>query len=96
VPGARLAAVFARDAAKGQAFATQWQREGEAGARDDGAGGLLAARRGRRLHRHAALPPRRVRARRAAAGKPVLCEKPLVTTHAEGQALVELARRACS
>ena len=33
VPGARLSMVFARDAAKGQAYASQWQREGEAPAR---------------------------------------------------------------
>lgn len=33
VPGARLSAVFARDASKGQAYANQWQREGEAPAR---------------------------------------------------------------
>ena len=28
MPGARLAAVFARDAAKGQAYAEQWKRDG--------------------------------------------------------------------
>src|SRR5689334_23218253 len=30
VPGARLAAVFARDAAKGRAYAEQWKGDGEA------------------------------------------------------------------
>lgn len=94
VPGARLAAVLARDTAKGEAYARQWQREGEAPARvttllpellaDASINALYIAT----PHSHhgdyirAALQ----------AGKAVLCEKPLVTTRAEGQALVELAR----
>ena len=95
VPGARLAAVFARDAAKGQAYAAQWRREGEAPARVTTALPELLADASidavyiATPHSHhgeyilAALE----------AGKAVLCEKPLVTTRAEGQALVDLARR---
>lgn len=94
VPGARLAAVLARDAAKGQAYATQWQREGQPLARvttalDELLGGdtvdavyIATPHSHHGEYVHAAL----------AAGKPVLCEKPLVTTRAQGQALVDLAR----
>lgn len=94
VPGARLAAVFARDAAKGQAYVDRWQREGLPPARvttvldellhSDAVDAIYIAT----PHSHhgeyvrAALD----------AGKPVLCEKPLVTTRAEGEALVALAR----
>lgn len=94
VPGARLAAVLARDAAKGEAYARQWQREGEAPARvttqlDD----LLADPSVDAVY--IATPHSNhgeyIRAA-LLAGKPVLCEKPLVTTRAEGQALVDLAR----
>lgn len=93
-PGARLAAVFARDAAKGQAYAAQWQREGEPAARvttvldelllsDDVDAVYVATPHSNHAeYVRAAL----------LAGKPVLCEKPLVTTRAEGQALVDLAR----
>ena len=94
VPGARLSAVFARDASKGQAYANQWQREGEAPARvttvlaevlgSDEVDAVYIAT----PHSHHG---EYVRAA-LEAGKPVLCEKPLVTTHAEGQALVTLAR----
>jgi predicted dehydrogenase len=94
VPGARLAAVFARDAAKGQAYADQWQREGLPVARvttvldellrsDDIDAVYIAT-----PHSHHG---EYVRAA-LEAGKPVLCEKPLVTTRAEGEALVALAR----
>ena len=94
VPGAQLAVVFARDAAKGQAYATQWQREGEAAARvttsladlldDPSVDGVYIAtpHSNHGEYVRAALQ----------AGKPVLCEKPLVTTRDEGQALVHLAR----
>lgn len=93
VPGARLAAVFARDAAKGQAYAEQWQRDGQPARvttalpdllADPGVDAVYIAT----PHSHhgeyirAALE----------AGKPVLCEKPLVTSQAEGRALVDLAR----
>ncbi|MFG6457400.1 Gfo/Idh/MocA family protein [Roseateles sp. BYS96W] len=94
VPGARLGAVFARDAAKGQVFAERWQR-------DDGAARVTTALPDL-LHDPAvhavyiATPHSHhgdyVRAA-LLAGKPVLCEKPLVTSLEEGQELVELARR---
>ncbi|HEY1131237.1 MAG TPA: Gfo/Idh/MocA family oxidoreductase [Roseateles sp.] len=94
VPGARLAAVFARDAAKGQAFAAKWQRDGETARATTALPDLLAdpsidAVYIATPHSHhgeyirAALE----------AGKPVLCEKPLVTSRAQGQALVDLARQ---
>jgi len=94
VPGARLAAVFARDAAKGQAYATQWQREGEAAARVTTALADLLADPAIDAVYIATPHSHHGEYVRAAlqAGKPVLCEKPLVTTRAEGQALVELAR----
>lgn len=94
VPGARLAAVFARDAAKGEAYAAQWQREGLPPARvttvldellhsdDVDAVYIATPHSNHGEYVRAALQ----------AGKPVLCEKPLVTTRAEGQALVALAR----
>jgi len=94
VPGARLAAVLARDAARGEAFAARWQRQGEAPARvttvlaelladaDVDAVYIATPHSNHGEYIRAALE----------AGKPVLCEKPLVTTRAEGQALVDLAR----
>ncbi|RZL36080.1 MAG: Gfo/Idh/MocA family oxidoreductase, partial [Rubrivivax sp.] len=94
VPGARLAAVFARDAAKGEAYASQWQREGEAPARvtttlpdllsDPTIDAVYIATPHSNHGEY-------IRAALSAA-KAVLCEKPLVTTQAEGRALVELAR----
>lgn len=93
VPGARLGAVFARDAAKGLAYARQWQRD-DAPARvttelaellaDPAVDAVYIAT----PHSHHG---EYVRAALLAA-KPVLCEKPLVTSLAEGQALVDLAR----
>ncbi|PTT87709.1 hypothetical protein DBR42_11145, partial [Pelomonas sp. HMWF004] len=93
VPGARLAAVFARDAAKGQAYAERWQPPGEPARVTTSVDELLTDPSVDAVyiatpHSHhgeyirAALQ----------AGKPVLCEKPLVTTRAEGEALVALAR----
>jgi predicted dehydrogenase len=94
VPGARLAAVFARDAAKGQAYAEQWQRDGAAARVTTALADLLAD--GGVDAVYIATPHSNhgeyIRAA-LEAGKPVLCEKPLVTTRAEGQALVELARQ---
>ena len=82
VPGARLSWVFAREAAKGQAYAAQWQRDGEAPARvttvldellhSDEVDAVYIAT----PHSHHG---EYVRAA-LLAGKPVLCEKPLVTT----------------
>lgn len=94
VPGARLAAVFARDAAKGQAYADQWRREGEPPARVTTALAELLSASDVDAVYIATPHSNHAEYIRAAlmAGKPVLCEKPLVTTHAEGQRLVELAR----
>ena len=93
VPGARLAVVFARDAAKGQAYATQWQQGGETARVTTALADLLADAEVDAVY--IATPHSHhgeyVRAALLAA-KPVLCEKPLVTSQAEGQALVELAR----
>lgn len=93
VPGARLAAVFARDAAKGQAYATQWAQGGAPARVTTELADLLADPAVDAVY--IATPHSHhgdyVRAA-LLAGKPVLCEKPLVTTQAEGQALVALAR----
>jgi len=93
VPGARLAAVFARDAAKGEAYAAQW-RQGGATARVTTDVADLLADPGVDAVYIATPHSNHGEYVRAAllAGKPVLCEKPLVTTRAEGQALVDLAR----
>lgn len=93
VPGAVLAAVFARDAVKGEAFAAQWQRDYRRARVTTDLADLLAdpgvdAVYIATPHSHHA---EYIRAA-LRAGKPVLCEKPLVTTRAEGQALVDLAR----
>jgi predicted dehydrogenase len=93
VPGARLAAVFARDAAKGQAFAAQWQHDGQPARVTTVLADLLADPA---VHAVYIATPHShhgdyVRAA-LLAGKPVLCEKPLVTSLEEGQALIDLAR----
>lgn len=93
VPGAHLAAVFARDAAKGQDFAEQWRHGGEPARVTTDLAELLADATVDAVyiatpHSHHA---EYVRAA-LLAGKPVLCEKPLVTSLDEGQALVDLAR----
>jgi predicted dehydrogenase len=93
VPGARLAAVFARDAAKGQAYAEQWKRDGEPARVTTALADLLAdpaidAVYIATPHSHHG---EYVRAA-LEAGKPVLCEKPLVTSLEEGQELIALAR----
>ncbi|MBW8847830.1 MAG: Gfo/Idh/MocA family oxidoreductase [Burkholderiales bacterium] len=94
VPGARLATVFARDAAKGEAYARQWQREGEAPARVTTALPDLLSDAAIDAVYIATPHSNHGEYVRAAleAGKAVLCEKPLVTTRAEGQVLVDLAR----
>lgn len=93
VPGARLAAVFARDAAKGQAYANQWQSQGQPARVTTRLTDLLADPAVDAIY--IATPHSHhgeyVRAA-LLAGKPVLCEKPLVTSLEEGQALIELAR----
>ncbi|MCE4540252.1 Gfo/Idh/MocA family oxidoreductase [Pelomonas sp. P7] len=94
VPGARLAAVFARDAAKGQAYAAQWQQAGAPARVTTDLAGLLADPSVDAVY--IATPHSNhgeyIRAA-LLAGKPVLCEKPLVTTQAEARELVDLARR---
>ncbi|PZP33302.1 MAG: gfo/Idh/MocA family oxidoreductase [Roseateles depolymerans] len=92
VPGAVLGAVLARDPAKGQAFAERWQtgtpvhvttRLDELLADPSLDAVYIATPHSEHLHyARAAL----------GAGKPVLCEKPLVTSQAEGHELVALAR----
>ncbi|CAM3766928.1 Gfo/Idh/MocA family protein [Roseateles saccharophilus] len=93
VPGARLAAVFARDVAKGLAYARQWQQAGEPARVTTDLAELLASAEVDAVY--IATPHSNhgeyVRAA-LLAGKPVLCEKPLVTSLEEGQALVDLAR----
>jgi len=97
LPGMHLAVVHGRDAARTQAFATHWTRDGvtpvaattdlaAALARPDVAGVYVATP-------HAFHGP----AIRAAllAGKAVLCEKPMVASRAEALPLVQLARE-CS
>jgi predicted dehydrogenase len=93
VPGALLTAVFARDAAKGEAYAAQW-RQGTTTARVTTDVADLLADPGVDAVYIATPHSNHGEYIRAAllAGKPVLCEKPLVTTRAEGQALVDLAR----
>ncbi|MEE8615006.1 MAG: Gfo/Idh/MocA family oxidoreductase [Roseateles sp.] len=93
VPGARLGAVFARDPAKGRAYAERWRHGGEPARVTTELANVLDAADVDAVyiatpHAHhggyirAALQ----------AGKPVLCEKPLVTSLDEGEALVALAR----
>jgi predicted dehydrogenase len=93
VPGARLAAVFARDAAKGRAYAEQWRAGGEPARVTADLADLLADPSVDAVY--IATPHSHhgeyVRAA-LLAGKPVLCEKPLVTSQEEGQALVDLAK----
>jgi predicted dehydrogenase len=93
VPGARLAAVFARDAAKGRAYAEQWRAGSEPARVTTDLADLLADPSVDAVY--IATPQSHhgeyVRAA-LQAGKPVLCEKPLVTSLEEGQALVDLAK----
>ncbi|RZL32016.1 MAG: Gfo/Idh/MocA family oxidoreductase [Rubrivivax sp.] len=93
VPGARLAAVFARDAAKGQAYAEQWKRDGAPARVTTDLADLLADPSVDAVY--IATPhSNHGQYIRAAllAGKPVLSEKPLVTSLEEGEELIALAR----
>jgi predicted dehydrogenase len=93
-PGLRLAAVQGRDAARAEAFARRWTVDGRPAPR---AGTDLAA-----LLADPAIDavyiatphPQHAGAIEAAlhAGKPVLCEKPLVATAAQAARVVALAR----
>lgn len=93
VPGARLAAVFARDAAKGQAYAEQWKHGGAPARVTTDLADFLADPSVDAVY--IATPHSHhgefIRAA-VNAGKPVLCEKPLVTSLEEGQQLIALAR----
>jgi len=93
VPGARLAAVFARDAAKGLVYAEQWKHGGAPARVTTDLADFLADPAVDAVY--IATPHSRhgefIRAA-LEAGKPVLCEKPLVTSLEEGQPLIALAR----
>jgi predicted dehydrogenase len=93
LPGARLHAVHARDAARGAAFAQQWAREGTAvPVVQTDLQVLLADPAVQAVY---IATPHDSHARYASAclraGKPVLCEKPLSPTLAQTLALIELA-----
>lgn len=94
LPGMRLHSVQGRDAARIQAFAEAWSRPGRPPVRSVATLPALLADPevdGVYVATPHALHGGAVRAA-LLAGKPVLCEKPLVPTLAEGQALVALAR----
>lgn len=93
-PGMHLAAVCGRDLDRSQAFASQWAREGSPAPR------ALASLQA--LLDHAAVDAVYIATPHAQhidallaclqAGRPVLCEKPLVATLAQAQRAVALAR----
>lgn len=93
VPGARIGAVFARDVAKGKAYAEQWKHGGEPARVTSDLADFLADPAVDAVYvatphsHHSAF----IRAA-LEAGKPVLCEKPLVTSLEEAQELINLAR----
>jgi predicted dehydrogenase len=93
VPGARLAAVAGRDAARAEAFAREWSVPGTASAVHDADVAALVARDDVHAvyvctpHPHHAAPVRAA----LEAGKPVLCEKPLTPSAAATRPLVALA-----
>jgi predicted dehydrogenase len=92
--GMRLVAVTGRDRARAEAFAGKWAMAGEPIEATVDIAALLANLRVDALY---IAPPHPFHAdaiRRAlAAGKPVLCEKPLVPDLPSGLAVVEMARR---
>lgn len=95
VPGARLHAVWGRDATRARAFATQWQAPGMPAVRvPESVAALLADPAVDAVY--IATPHAQhgefVRAA-LLADKPVLCEKPLVPNLAQGQALTALSRQ---
>jgi predicted dehydrogenase len=93
-PGMHLHAVVGRDATRAAAFAQAWRRDGRPPVRaSDKLAGLLADPLVQAVYiatphaSHADLV-----AACLAAGKPVLCEKPLVATAAQARRVVALAR----
>jgi predicted dehydrogenase len=94
IAGARLAAVAGRDASRAQAFAAEWQ---DARAPAFVATDLAAVVARRDVHAVYIATPHAFHAdavRTAlAAGKPVLCEKPMTPNAASTRALIELAQR---
>jgi predicted dehydrogenase len=92
--GMRLAAVAGRDHARAAAFAEKWARGGEAIEATADVGTLLAHPRVDAIYIATPHPFHADAIRRAiAAGKPVLCEKPLVPDLPSGLEVVELARQ---
>lgn len=94
IPGTRLAAVIGRDPARAAAFAAAWQHGSTAPFVTTD---LVAALARPDVHAvYVATPhpfhPERVRAS-LAAGKPVLCEKPMTVSAAATRALIEQAQR---
>lgn len=98
MPGGRLVAVHGRDAGRAEAFASacqsQWPQPGGPARVHAELASLLAdpavdAVYVATPHAQHGAPVRAA----LLAGKPVLCEKPLVPTRAEGEALVALARQ---
>jgi predicted dehydrogenase len=93
LPGARLQAVHARDAARGSAFVQQWA--GSDGPLPQVHASLQALLEDPVVDAVYIATPHDSHAHYAAAclraGKPVLCEKPLAATLAQAQGLAELA-----
>lgn len=94
LPGTRLVAVAGRDEARCLAFAAAWARDGAPAIAAHGSVAALLARAELDAVYVATPHAFHAQAVRAAltAGVPVLCEKPLVPTAAEAQALIALAR----
>ena len=94
LPGAQLGLVYGRDPAKAEAFATHWTRDG---ARPGCTADLQALLDDATLDAIYIATPHAQHGEFIeaclAAGKPVLCEKPLVPHLAAGQRAVALARQ---
>jgi len=94
VPGAELHALLGRDPARARAFAERWP--GPDGSRPQVLGDIDTLLADPRINAVYIATPHAQHgeaiARCLAAGKPVLCEKPLVPHLAEGRRLVALAR----
>lgn len=94
LPGTRLHAVHGRDAARAGAFAQRWSGDGRAAVRVEAdLDTLLADARVDAVYVATPHASHGDFVRRCLeAGKPVLCEKPLVPTLAQARALVALSR----